>query len=61
MCLFQDDEGEFSFDLGAQWVGRSQKNIWALLEELNIGTYPQYVTGRKLMQVRGILTRSIRS
>ncbi|KAF8386791.1 hypothetical protein PRIPAC_75933 [Pristionchus pacificus] len=30
------------FDLGGQWVGRTQKEIFSLLEELNIDIYEQH-------------------
>lgn len=39
------------FDLGGQWVASSQPDILEILEELDIETYPQYITGTKVMQV----------
>ncbi|KAL3876065.1 hypothetical protein ACJMK2_033949 [Sinanodonta woodiana] len=39
------------WDLGGQWVGRCQTHIMALLEELDLETYPQYITGIKFMQL----------
>lgn len=37
--------------MGGQWVATSQPDILEMLEELNIGTYPQYISGTKVMQV----------
>lgn len=39
------------FDLGGQWVASSQPDILEILKELNIETYPQFITGTKVMQV----------
>ncbi|OZJ03207.1 hypothetical protein BZG36_04537 [Bifiguratus adelaidae] len=35
-------------DVGGQWVGRKQTQILALLKEFGIGTYPQYIDGKKV-------------
>lgn len=39
------------WDLGGQWVGRSQRDIIKLLNELGLETYPQYITGKKCQQL----------
>lgn len=41
------------WDLGGQWVGRCQPHITQLLDELGLKTYPQYIQGRKFMQLGG--------
>ncbi|KAF8387388.1 hypothetical protein PRIPAC_76530 [Pristionchus pacificus] len=46
------------FDMGGQWVGRTQKELLALLDELKIELYDQYETGRKMAQLG---TEKIRS
>ncbi|KAK3595095.1 hypothetical protein CHS0354_002348 [Potamilus streckersoni] len=43
--------GNDRWDLGGQWVGRCQSHIMALLKELGLETYPQYITGIKFMQL----------
>src|SRR4051794_228910 len=40
------DVGGCAVDLGAHWVGPTQRRFLALLEELGIATEPQYVDGR---------------
>ncbi|GMR57112.1 hypothetical protein PMAYCL1PPCAC_27307 [Pristionchus mayeri] len=46
------------FDMGGQWVGRTQKELLALLDELNIDVYEQYEKGKKMAQLG---TEKIRS
>ncbi|GMT08796.1 hypothetical protein PFISCL1PPCAC_93 [Pristionchus fissidentatus] len=46
------------FDMGGQWVGRTQKELLALLDELKIELYDQYETGRKLAQMGNEKIRS---
>ncbi|XP_005097724.1 probable flavin-containing monoamine oxidase A [Aplysia californica] len=43
--------GSDSWDLGGQWVGRCQVHVTKLLKELQLKTYPQYIAGKKLMQL----------
>ncbi|XP_060067179.1 probable flavin-containing monoamine oxidase A [Ylistrum balloti] len=45
--------GKETWDLGGQWVGRCQPHITKLLNELGLKTYPQYIQGRKFMQLGG--------
>ncbi|XP_041363842.1 probable flavin-containing monoamine oxidase A [Gigantopelta aegis] len=44
-------DGTDYWDLGGQWVGRSQPHIMWLLEELQLNTYLQYTEGKKFMQL----------
>jgi hypothetical protein len=39
-----------------QWVTDEQKNISNLLTELNIETYKQFDSGKKIMETKGKLT-----
>ena len=39
-----------SFDVGGQWVAPSQLDITELLQELDLETYPQFISGTKVMQ-----------
>ncbi|CAI5452844.1 unnamed protein product [Caenorhabditis angaria] len=39
------------FDLGGQWVGRTQRHILGLLDELDFKTYEQYEDGDKIAQM----------
>ncbi|XP_033726341.1 probable flavin-containing monoamine oxidase A [Pecten maximus] len=41
------------FDLGGHWVGRPQKAIMELLDELGLETYPQRTEGTYLLQIGG--------
>ncbi|XP_071107334.1 probable flavin-containing monoamine oxidase A [Haliotis cracherodii] len=43
--------GTDHWDLGGQWVGRCQPHIMALLEELQLKIYPQFLQGIKFMQL----------
>lgn len=40
-------------DLGGQWVGPTQNRLLALAKELGVATYPQYATGKNLIDVAG--------
>lgn len=40
-------------DLGGQWVGPTQTRLLALAKELGVATYPQYATGKNLIDVAG--------
>ncbi|MEQ9366489.1 MAG: FAD-dependent oxidoreductase, partial [Leptospirales bacterium] len=42
-----------SFDLGGQWVGPGQNRILALLKELELETFPQYLRGDSLLELQG--------
>ncbi|KAH3872451.1 probable flavin-containing monoamine oxidase A [Dreissena polymorpha] len=43
--------GTNTWDLGAHWVGRCQPHIMRLIEELELQVHPQYLKGRKFLQV----------
>lgn len=45
--------GFAAWDLGGQWVARSQRHLLALLEELRIETHRQYTIGKKFQQLGG--------
>lgn len=45
--------GTSRWDIGGQWCGESQKNLLALLNELNVETYRQYDTGKKMLESNG--------
>lgn len=45
------------FDLGGQWVGPDQTRIMALLKELELKTFPQYLQGLSLLELQGKITR----
>ncbi|XP_021358768.1 probable flavin-containing monoamine oxidase A [Mizuhopecten yessoensis] len=53
--------GTDTWDLGGQWVGRCQPHITKLLAELGLDTYPQYIQGRKFMQLGGDVVTSYTS
>ena len=40
-------------DLGGQWVGPTQHNVWKLIGELGLETFPQFHDGRKIIDWRG--------
>uniref|UniRef100_T1IXY1 Amine oxidase n=1 Tax=Strigamia maritima TaxID=126957 RepID=T1IXY1_STRMM len=40
------------WDLGGQWVSSTQPHITALIKDLNIETYPQFLEGNKLLQLQ---------
>ena len=40
-------------DLGGTWIGAGQDRVYALAEELGIGTYPTFETGDKLYMIDG--------
>lgn len=46
------------WDMGGQWVSSSHKHLLDLLSELNIQIYPQYTTGKKLLQLTGQTVKS---
>ncbi len=50
---YTKQHGAAHYDLGAQWLGPTQKRMLALCKELNIETFPQYIDGRRVMEVRG--------
>ena len=43
--------GQEPWDVGGQWVGPTQHHLLDLLKELEVETYEQYTTGRKLAQI----------
>jgi monoamine oxidase len=42
-----------SVEIGGQWVGPTQKHVLALIEELDLETFPTYDKGRHLFEHRG--------
>jgi monoamine oxidase len=40
-------------DWGGEWIGPSQKRIFALVKELGLRTFPTYDTGLKVLELRG--------
>ncbi|XP_030840277.1 probable flavin-containing monoamine oxidase A [Strongylocentrotus purpuratus] len=46
----QGAHGPDSWDLGGQWVSSSQHHVLWLLEELGIEHYPQFNSGKRLLQ-----------
>ena len=40
-------------DLGAQWVGPTQRRVLALARELGVATFPQFHKGRKVLMIGG--------
>ncbi|MBN3317432.1 AOFA oxidase, partial [Atractosteus spatula] len=46
-------KGEDSWDLGGQWVGRTQTHILDLIQELGLEIYPQYTEGKKVYRLGG--------
>jgi monoamine oxidase len=53
--LSQDLAGA-TIDLGAQWIGPTQRRLAALATELGVATFPQFHTGRKLLSWGGELS-----
>ncbi|KAK6171149.1 hypothetical protein SNE40_019399 [Patella caerulea] len=49
------------WDIGGQWVGRSQPHIMNLLKELGLETYQQYTNGTKCMQLGDFKPRTYKS
>ena len=45
--------GEGTFDLGAQWIGKTQRRAWALAEELSVETFPTHDAGEKILWLGG--------
>lgn len=45
--------GGHPVDMGAQWIGPSQHRMQALVDELDIDTFPQYSTGATQLRVAG--------
>jgi len=48
--------GKGTFDVGGQWLGPTQDRVASLARELNIGTFPTYHQGKKLLDVDGKLS-----
>jgi monoamine oxidase len=42
-----------TIDLGAQWVGPTQRRVLALARELGVATFPQYHAGAKVLSLNG--------
>ncbi|GAB6020412.1 hypothetical protein CHUAL_003112 [Chamberlinius hualienensis] len=56
MLKTADGQGDY-FDLGGQWVSKSQKHVMELLTKLGLETYPQYTKGTKLLQMNDGIIR----
>lgn len=54
-------KGTDHWDLGGQWVGRSQVHIIRLLQEFGLKTYPQFIQGTKFQQLRETEVRTYTS
>ncbi|BFZ02776.1 hypothetical protein BsWGS_05815 [Bradybaena similaris] len=54
-------KGTDYWDLGGQWVGRSQVHVIKLLEELGLKTYKQFTKGTKFQQLGETRVRSYTS
>ncbi len=48
--------GGATIDTGGQWIGPTQHRLAELAKELNVATFPQYHTGRKLLSWGGKLS-----
>jgi monoamine oxidase len=48
--------GGATIDTGGQWIGPTQHRLAALAKELNVATFPQFHTGRKLLSWGGKLS-----
>ncbi|XP_053331947.1 amine oxidase [flavin-containing] A isoform X2 [Clarias gariepinus] len=46
-----------SWDLGGQWVGRSQTHVMDLIQELGLEVYPQFTKGKKVHHLGGADTK----
>lgn len=57
----QGSHGPDTWDLGGQWVCRSQHHVLWLMAQLGIHTKPQWTTGKKLMQLGDNKIRSYSS
>jgi monoamine oxidase len=44
-------------EMGGQWVGPTQTEILALIDELGLRTYPQYASGDGLTELKGAASR----
>src|SRR3984957_11833807 len=40
-------------EMGGQWAGPTQDKVYALAAELDIGTFPTYDTGKKVLHFNG--------
>ncbi len=50
-------DGPFPIDLGGQWIGPTQERVLALVRELGIQTFPQWLAGERLLEIDGRLVR----
>jgi monoamine oxidase len=49
--------GRIWLDLGGQWLGPGQRRMEGLVSQLGIETFPTYVSGRKILDLRGKVSR----
>jgi monoamine oxidase len=47
--------GRGTFDFGAQWIGPTQDRAAALAKDLGVETFPTFCTGRKVMELDGVV------
>lgn len=45
-------------EMGGQWVGPTQHQVLALIDELGLQTYPQYAQGERITVLKGAAARS---
>ncbi len=45
------------FDLGGQWLGPTQHRMMKLCAELGLKTFPQYISGKQVLEMKGRLSR----
>ncbi|XP_060076622.1 probable flavin-containing monoamine oxidase A [Ylistrum balloti] len=57
----QSRDGTDYWDLGGQWVSRSQTDIMDLIKELGLETYKQFTVGSKIMQIESEIVKSYKS
>ncbi|MCC6623363.1 MAG: FAD-dependent oxidoreductase, partial [Deltaproteobacteria bacterium] len=50
-------EGPFAIDLGGQWIGPTQERVLALVRELGLETFPQWIAGERMLELDGRVTR----
>ena len=50
---FSAQVDDATFDLGGQWLGKNHGRLEALARELGVATYPQYTSGKRLMDAGG--------
>lgn len=49
----EGDGGGHAVEIGGQWVGPSQSDVLALIDELGLETFPTYAEGRNVLELAG--------